>query len=234
MGLLVLSWGQTEGIHEPPSFHPDLYLQSEPWLWHKPNNPHSALDCSVLTEYNLPTLNHWGPQKMTGGRGIKGGQNMDGNNTVKREEVWKCEKYEKKLIQDHSAPLMRKDQRTGSFITWCFWEKRIICVYRWTSINTLRGVIIGLLHGSKAPSVLSTLPEARSIFLRSLWLAALTAMRPNKGLAFQPTLPRMKQTTTPSWCLVSSLPFLFTPLCPCLVCVCLYSSRPLPVFCSSS
>lgn len=48
IGLLVLSWGQTEEIYEPPSFQDDLHAQTEPWLWHKPNNSHSALASFVF------------------------------------------------------------------------------------------------------------------------------------------------------------------------------------------
>lgn len=93
MGPVVLSWGQTEGIREATSFYPDLCIQSEPWLWHKPNNSHSALDRSVLIEDNLPALNHWGLQKMKGGRGVKGGQNMDSNESREKK---KCEKWDKR------------------------------------------------------------------------------------------------------------------------------------------
>lgn len=64
------------------------------------------------------------------------------------------------------------------------------------------GVIAGLL------------PKVRSIVLSLLWVSALTAMRPKKGLVFQPTLPRIKPpdnnlwlpSVTPSFLVHTSLP----------------------------
>lgn len=61
IGLLVLSRGQTEDIYEPPSFQRDLHAQTEPWLWHKPNNSHWALANFVFN--SRASLKHLRPHR---------------------------------------------------------------------------------------------------------------------------------------------------------------------------